>query len=365
MNNLENLSTRKSGIDLLRIFAILLICIFHAAQTFSIHHGSEPAFASKIVSFELMSFGNIGNVLFIICSSFFLVDKPKASGKKVINILMDASFISILILIVFLICKVPIEPRIILRQIFPNLYKQNWFVPCYVIFYLLSPIIVSGLKAIPKQIHFALCVGSIFVYGVLSIVPSILPVQSNLFAFFYILNFVAYIKWYIPPKSKRKNAIFFLVGMTIFFVLYTGTRVLSRIFPVISDHIDFLSLYNPLLCFPLIALFNLFKDMNFSNRFISYLSTCSLFVYVIHENYLLRSIVRTQYFNYMIEHFGIDLAIVFILLCGITMFLGGFIIAILYKETLHKVTKKLSVVFSKVITLACNKLFQCFCQNPK
>ena len=367
MEKASSTVVRKSGIDLLRILAILMICMFHARKTFF------EALFDLGIDFQLTSFsrvtwyvtqiirpfGSVGNILFMICSAYFLVDNPRARGEKAVHILSDNWLISVLILVVYLICGVSLSSETILNQIFPTTYKTNWFVSAYVIFYLLAPIVIVGLKNLSKRAHFGLCIASVIFYGFFSLYDPILPYYSLVLPFFYILNLVAFIKWYIPPKSKRWNFMLFFFGSILFLGLFFGCKWLRRL-STFFDEIEFASLYSPFLVFPLIGLFNLFRDMKFSNRAISYLSTCSLFVYVIHENELFRSITREQYYIYMIERFGINYALAFILLCGIGMFLGGFVLAVIYNETFHRLTKKISATIWKGITFLTDQIYNRF-----
>ena len=339
---------RKSGIDLLRIFAILLIVFSHANQTMRgivVFPNYSPL---NFVSLGLTQFGNIGNILFVICSSYFLVDKTRTRTEKAINILIDSVLISVGILVGFLIAQQPLSKETIVWQILPDIFKMNWFVPCYVVFYLLAPIVVMGLRQLSKKAHFILSIVLMVVYGILSML-TLHPVGSMLFQFFYLLTLVAFIKWHIPSiyKYKKINLLIFGVGIIISFAGFFGFQMLywhnpNWLNPNIAI-IDFNSAYAPILVIALLCLFNVFAEMKFENGFISYLSSCSLFVYVIHENYLLRSYTRVEYYNFMVSHYGGDnLMMVWMVICALFMFVVGFILAVGYKESIHRLTGKLS-----------------------
>ena len=349
----QNVKKRHSGIDLLRIIAILLICFFHANQTIRGMVDFPTYSLSNFISITMNSFGTFGNILFVICSSFFLVDKSKTRAEKAINILLDSSIISIIVLCGFLISKEPLTLQTIIHQVFPDVFGMNWFVPCYVIFYLLSPILIIGLKQLPKKVHFGFVIFSIIVYGLLSMI-SLNPVGSSLFQFFYILNLVAFIKWHASSfyNYKKINLLVFILGMVITYAGIFGFLFLTK-HNSFFERFSFASMYSPFLVVALIALFNVFEEKTFENKFISYLSSCSLFVYVIHENYLLRSILRVRFYNYMISNYGENLAIVWTLICGIFMFVVGFILAVAYKESLHRLTNKLS----RIVNDGINKVF--------
>ena len=348
------LKPRNVAIDLLKIIAILLICLSHASQTLRGLYEFPFYGPSNIVSTLFYSFGTIGNVLFIICSSYFLVDKGTARGEKALNILFDSTLISISIMVGFLVAREPLTWDTIKQLIFPDVFATNWFVPCYVIFYLLSPIVVHGLKHLNDKQHFCLIILSLIVYGGLSLI-SIFPVGSTLLQFFYILNIVAFIRWRAPFIYNHRvgNLVFFLVGIALCYLGYFGFIILARY----NEHFNkmmFMQMYSPFVILPLIALFNVFVTFKFENKFISYLSQCTLFVYVIHENYLLRSITRVKYYQWAFAIYGESLTLVYMLICGLFMFVVGFVLAIIYKETLARLTsiasRKVSILIDKVLS---------------
>ena len=344
---------RRSGIDLLRIIAIFLICVFHANQT-----------ARKIVTFSMFSindvisiaispFGDAGNVIFVLCSSWFLVDRDYTRKEKAINLLLDSTLISISILTGFIISGAQFDFRTIIWQMLPDLFAKNWFVPCYVIFYLLAPIVVRSLKLLSKKGHFGLLVGGLVFYGLLSVI-NLKPVGSDLMSFFYILMIVSFFKWHTPSlvDNKKINLIIAVLGLFLLYFFFYGFRYLSMKF-VVFERLNFADMFDPFLVLPLFALFNLFRNMRFSSRVISFLSSCSLFVYVIHENYLLRTYTRVEYYNFMIENYGGNNILCWIYLCGVGMFVLAFCLAVIYKLSISKLT----VLLSKKISALIDSLF--------
>lgn len=69
--------------------------------------------------------GQIGNVIFIICSSYFLLESKKANAKKVLYIIFDTFFISIAFLIFFLLLGYDLSAKEIIEQFFPITFKNN------------------------------------------------------------------------------------------------------------------------------------------------------------------------------------------------------------------------------------------------
>ena len=146
---------RFSSIELLKIFAIVLIAISHTTQ--SLDTGS--AFSSKeilcgypqsLVTKDIQQFilscfryfGCIGNEIFWVCSAWFLVDNSKVNKKKIVDMLADIWTISIVILLIYVfILHGSIQQFHIREFLFPSTYSLNWYLTCYMLMYAFHPIL--------------------------------------------------------------------------------------------------------------------------------------------------------------------------------------------------------------------------------
>ena len=103
--------SRESGIELLKILAMFFIVVSHVIQTIS-----NPTIAyentdyiinlsnatSNVQLFALsvaQSFGVLGNIIFIVCSSWFLCDKTKNNKQKFLCLLFEVWTFSIIFLL--------------------------------------------------------------------------------------------------------------------------------------------------------------------------------------------------------------------------------------------------------------------------
>ena len=151
--NKESETQRRGGVELLRIIAIFLICMSHAVQTARANNNFGNVISN--ITLEIMSnFGQIGNILFIICSSWFLVDSKKVKGEKVFKILLDSMAISVIILLSFIIVGYDFTFGEIIVNIFPDFYGLLWFIPTYVLFYMVHPLLNHIINSISKKTHF-------------------------------------------------------------------------------------------------------------------------------------------------------------------------------------------------------------------
>lgn len=194
---------RNSGIDLLRIIAMCCICIFHASKTArGMVDVDALGLVSKTASYLLNQLGQIGNILFVICSSYYLVDGSRSKSEKALGILFDSSVISLCVLIGYLVAGYMLPWDEILHNIFPDIFGQLWFIPCYVVFYLFAPIVGKGLKKLGKKVHLVYCLAMLVLYGGLSFI-GLNPVGSELLCFFFYFGLVAFEKWYMAVMFKK------------------------------------------------------------------------------------------------------------------------------------------------------------------
>ena len=89
MDLIKSKKRRNSSIELLKIIALMLIAISHSVPGYGNIESStyvDMNIASndilKIVYVILMSLGQIGNVIFIISSAYFLIDSKNAKKEN-------------------------------------------------------------------------------------------------------------------------------------------------------------------------------------------------------------------------------------------------------------------------------------------
>lgn len=103
---------RQSGIELLKILAMILIVISHVNYTLgneNVHFSTDYIFRYQNPSMNIQSlilawfasFGAQGNLIFFVCSAWFLIESRTVNYKKIIRMLADVWFINICILVIF------------------------------------------------------------------------------------------------------------------------------------------------------------------------------------------------------------------------------------------------------------------------
>ena len=166
---------------------------------------------------------------------------------------------------------------------------------------------------------------------------------SDLIVFVTIYLCVAYTKKYmiktiINKEVNRNIAILTIIlsVMTVILLDAAGTRISF----LNNKMLHFAKNENPLFLLLAFSLFNLFRSRIFFTKKINNLSKLTLYIYVIHEDYLFRTYIRPYLFVFIKEHLGYDLLPLWIILSAILLFTVSAILSGIYKVTLHKLVVK-------------------------
>lgn len=357
MSELKSNNIRQSGIELLKIVAILLICLSHCTQTLERFMDFQAYTTDfQLIFLRLLKFnGQIGNIIFIICSSWFLANSKKSKANKAINLALDSQLISVGIFAVYVACSIFSSFHIgfsnYLENIFPDWFAQVWFVPTYIIFYLIHPYLNNIIQSISQQEHFFICIFSFVVYGIGGLIGA-KPAFSDLLGFVMIYFLVVYLKKYKKDKcdNVKKNAIIYFSLLLLFIVAVIAKNFLALKWPIFGSYPKIDNYNLSIFLLPMmINFFYLFLKLDFKSKIINYLSSCSLFVYCIHENYYVRELLRPKFYQIMMDRFGSDKYLIYLLILFVIVVISAFAAAAFYKSFIHKYTAKLSLKIEALI----------------
>ena len=290
---------RNSSIELLKIIAMIMIAISHSAQR-------DEMFSEYIVYIAFIrQLGQIGNAIFIICSAYFLVDSNKTKKEKIINIILDSFTISMIFLIITLISGVNVSAETIIRQFIPISLGNNWFISCYLLFYIIHPYLNIIIEKIDKKQFTRLSVG-LLIYVFLQFLFKNKLYYSYLIGFVIIYFLVAYMKKYLInfTKNIKLNLIILIVSIILSFLVIVVTNQLGMKFDFFKDKILYWNRFiNFILLAIAISMFNLFNSIKMKNKFINSIASLSLLFYLIHDNMLFRDYIKpilyNNYFQYL------------------------------------------------------------------
>lgn len=334
---MTSIKERQSNIELLKIIAIFIIISFHVACTLvDFYDNKDISSIQKITIWIFRNIGIIGNTIFIICSSWFLFDKENYfihfKIKKAIRILLDSMTISIIIFCIYiLLTKDSIGYKDILSNIFPDIFRNVWFVPCYVIYYCLHPLMNASISILDRKMHFTLCIVSFFLYGILGLF-TLQPFYSLLIEFIIIFYVVSYIKLYKNEfnDNLKKNLVLFIIFCFIY--------VFYLVFLV--DIFDMKYHINPITTPMCIFLFNIFNGLKIKSNIINYISSCSLHIYCFSGNQIVVRKLMALINNYLFNVFN---NLIYVLIAHtLLLAIVSLLLSILYRKIFNKSIDRIS-----------------------
>lgn len=354
---------RKSNFELMRIISMILIIVWHI-----IIHGHIIEHTIGTINFILNMILSICIVhvnSFVLLSGYFGYDK-KSSINKVIKLLNMTLFYSALIVI---ICTklnlINLDSNVeFLKQFSYIPFSQYWFIKTYMLLYLLSPFINKLINNLNKNQYRTLLLVSFLIFSIIPVFSGeqIFNVNQGYslynFIFLYILG--AYLRIYPLDKSKvfeklNKNKLrlilivsFILLALFNVSLLYLGKyleKIDSNILKEIAGYIKrgFVSYSSPIVIIQTVCYFLYFSKLNINSKVINYVSSCMFGIYLIHDNYIIRSFIYRM--------LKVDLGIMIfskhifleILLCTFIIFFISLFIEIL-RKLLFKLLRKIKFI---------------------
>ena len=303
--------------------------------------------------------GTLGNTIFFVCSAWFLLDSKDVNKKKIFQMIIDIWTVSFLILIIVLIIRHgQLNGSLILRSLLPNTFGNNWYLSCYMIFYAIHPAlnkIINGfnqlkmLRATSIMIVLYLIISFITLYTGQLYDAENHFFSSTLIVWIVIYFIIGYQKMYLKEASDNKiiNVCLIILGI----IGNYGLIIFTNYFDIKTGLLDHaLQLwdvsYNPFLIILVIGMFNLAKSITFVNKPINCIAKFSLYIYIIHENLLLRTLYRPAMWNYVYTHYGYDHILRWIGFLVFVIFVFALLSSMVYQVSFHKLTIKI-----------CNRLY--------
>ena len=370
MQNIKN--QRQSGVELLKIAAILLIVISHVTQTlfspntyvgfqdYIYEIGKSTGNIQEIIINYFYYFGmTYGNTIFFVCSAWFLVGKKTTPKRKALKILIDVWVVSVIWLLVFIVARHGNLPaKIVIESLFPTTFDNNWYMTCYLVFLFIFPFLNMIIERQSQRQLLRIVFISSLLWIFISYVIGTHFFYTHLMAWIAIYFIIAYVKLYMPQfqNSRKANIINLLIGILgpiglIFITNYLGYRI-----SVFSTKLLYWNNNNsPFGILTALGALNLCRQMKFKCAFVNYVSSLSMLAYLIHENILFRSYTRPAIWRWIYNTFGYSHIIICILAFSIALFVLALIASAIYKETIQKLTSRVAMKIYNRISIIWTK----------
>jgi len=290
--NMTNKLPRESNLELLRLFSMLLITVYHFS-------GALPPSAALNGAQTVL---HIGVVCFVLISGYFGI---KTKIKGLIRLFGVIAFYGFSLYVVSVLWNGDTWDKMTLfRSFLPFSNNFYWFIFYYAQLYLIAPLLNKAIERMSRRdllltllVFFYLCIyiGIIWYYNRYTAGKSLL-----LFIFIYLIG--RYLRLYSPiAESTRRRTLrrSLCAWAAIAAIAYVGCVFTP---PTVSGYVYRFSFHynSPLLILMAIAVFNVFRCIKLQNKTINWMATSALAVYLIHEH----PYIKEQLYVAPIAHFN-------------------------------------------------------------
>lgn len=350
---------RDSGIELLRIFAMLMVIGVH---TFVYGGYFDSACEMEGIVWSSAHFMRLffrpAVDIFVIITGYFMVHSDfdlKKAYRRVLSLYGTVFFYSVLLGIIVLANRNIFEteysiPVIIGKMLLP-LFSQEWyFLTDYILLCLFAPFINIVLQKITKQEYRVLLILTTSIMSLWLCLSNVNPLWEvlrdygyegllggkNLFSFIYIYILGGYIGIY--GKSRQRPQFLYLFG--VFACVWMNYFIWTRFDEVLAYEDVAMSYANPLVVLSAVFALSFFKDLHFYSKIINTVASTTIGIYALHELEYMRDFIWSKFdFSKMdCSNVGINLIRIAVILLFI--FLTGAIIELI-RQLLFKGIGKL------------------------
>lgn len=298
---------RNSNFELMRIVSMFLIVLWHV-----IMHGNllincaNPAI--KII-LEIIMFCIIVHVNSFVMLSGYFQSKSKFKLSKLIKIILQVIFYSIVILIVGIQLGWIQNYTIVtfINNTLLSALNNYWFIKIYLVTYIFSDYMNKFMDSVERHEYKSFLLVSFIVLSIVPFITGNKVISNNGYT---ILNFLflymigGYLRRYPLKETYHfKNMSingyrtllffgFFGFAFINFLIDHFALEIngMSNIFSEISTRITALRFCysTPFVIIQTILYFEIFKTLKLKNKFINQVSSCVFGIYLIHDNEIVR-----------------------------------------------------------------------------
>ena len=312
----EKPKIRESGIELLRIILMLQVIFLHIG-TFS---GFETYSQETGTFQELFYWMNrlicrCPVYVFVMISGYFSVTSQTTMRniwKKASNVYLPMIFYSITLTFVLGVTGVSqINTYDFVKSFFPLTSRTWYFMSVYLLVLILSPVVNLALTKLDKKDFRILLVVLFVLFSIWQNVAKTEPFNTVIsvnsviettkgrglygFLFMYILG--AYLR--LHTKQEEKTTWKYLIIFVLLAAFDGILMYIVRDIPLLKGYLKIVNYNNaPIAVIQGLFLFLFFRTVRFKSKFINYISSHNLGVYMIHEHWLMRRTIWDRIFTF-------------------------------------------------------------------
>jgi len=254
------------------------------------------SFANKSTGANLIILTLINSVFntcvscFVLISGYFGI---KSNPKKLLSLDLRIIFFSVLTALILSIWRNNFIIRDLIPSIIPIISRKYWFISCYFVLVIFSGYLNKIPEILTRKSFEILLVLMLLIF---SVIPSFFIFDLMIDGGKGLVNMIIiylvgrYIKFYWTESYSVNRILFSIIFLlsTIFSLNYFSSIFTGHIINIFSRDSSILIIASA------IAIFMLFRELNFKSRFINFIATSVLMIYV------LEGFVRTV-FNHFID----------------------------------------------------------------
>lgn len=306
------MTKRRSNLELLRIFSILLIITFHYAYKGGFNFGTALS-GNMLLIKTCWMFGEVGVNLFVLLTGYFMVTGT-FRWRKLVLLLAQVFFYHMATLCVYIYVWGAESYQItdlkgVFTTFFPVLSNRYWFITAYIILYVLSPYLNKLVQALSQVEHRRLLVTLLLLFCVIPTVFGVVYNNTETLLYYNRLIWMgvvylmgAYIRLYGTPAIKTPAKAAALSAVSFGF-LVASIVVLQKY----SGFFEALGIKEPAYFWPpntvpvvclSVGIFGLFLHLHIPDSpAINKLASTTLGIYILHDGLLNRWLWRTVFKN--------------------------------------------------------------------
>lgn len=349
---------RDSSFELIKIIAIICIVFCHSIPTERIeyHFATSDPWLFLVILFRQL--GSVGNAIFMVASTWFLVDNDKTNLRKVKQMIADNQIISLIFLAALCIGGYQVSLKIAVKQAFPFFFGTLWYITCYVLYYCLHGFVNRGLRGAEVNPKLPL------------IIIICLDIIIWVIGGFYYTDLVGFIMihvftWYLKELQKDKpGSSIYNAGKKLLSIGLLGWILGALVFNYIGTKIEFVGnkffywnrYFNPFILAIAYGLMMIASQKRYQSDAINTVSSLSLFIYMFTGNQLLRIYPDNALYDFVAGKFGSSMLVcaLFVITYTLVKIITGIGLSLLYKRTLGRIigliTKKECDWIAKMVT---------------
>ena len=348
---------RNSNIELLKILAMYLIVTCHVVaelpnntyvkyDDYVLQYFVPSKNSANLVLTIIHQLGFLGNTIFFTCSAWFLCCSERVNYRKVVSLVLDIELVSVLYLMFgVLITRGNVDFTLGVKMLFPHTFRLFWYLTCYIIIYLIHPVLNVVISLLPQRNLLAFVAVSSLTFICLNYFSQ-WYFGSVIISWLVLYFVVAYLRLYMPDfqQNVKRNFVMLLIGcmgiVAVPIIINILGMNIEKFNQLSMQKFDDISRWNPFHIMVSLSCLNLVRQLKPRyNTLINYFASLSLLCFLVHSNRIMRCYFIPYIWEEIYVHGFYDRIVLVSLLFGSAYFITSMVMSVIYNITFQRITE--------------------------